>query len=127
MARKGSSRSAELIVQLVGIGTPTLVEQFGVSELQAHQAMREIAHNLARSYGGQLMYVPRDQDFALTKRDMQIYERMGRESIHELAKEFDLTVQQLYSINRYVRDQIQRKRQNALPGFEDQPTEGAST
>lgn len=119
MGRKGSTRVTELVQQLISLGTTTLVETFDCKPLQAQQAMREIAHNLARSNGGEYMYVPKDQDFGLTKRDLQIYERMGREDVHTLAKEYGLTARQLYSINRYVRDQMVRQRQNALPGFEE--------
>ena len=36
-----------------------------------------------------------------------------------LSREEYLTVQQLYAINRFVRDQVMRKRQNPLPGFDE--------
>ena len=118
MSRKGGKRTSELVLRLVDLGVPELVEQFGVTEQQAREVMREIAHNLARHYGGQFMYVPKDQEFGLTKRDMLIYERLTAGNVHDLAQEFGLTVRQVYSINSHVRDQVIRKRQNPLPGFE---------
>ena len=117
MGRKASRRPAELIAELVRLGTSTLVETLGISEPKAREAMREVAHNLARNHGGTIMYVPKDMEFSLTKRDLRIYERMGRENVHDLAREYDLTAQQLYAINRSVRDQMLRSRQDPLPGF----------
>lgn len=118
MGRKASRRPAELIADLVSLGTATLVQTLGISEPQAREAMREVAHNLARNHGGTIMYIPKDMEFRLTRRDMRIYERMGRENVHDLAKEYQLTAQQLYAINRCVRDQMLRNRQDPLPGFE---------
>lgn len=120
MSRKGGKRSAELVLRLVELGSRELVEQLGVVELQAREVMREIAHNLARHYGGQFMYVPKDQEFALTKRDMEIYEELGSGNVHEVAAKWGLTERQVYAINSYVRDQIMRKRQGELPGFTDE-------
>jgi Mor family transcriptional regulator len=125
MGRKGSNRVTELVQQLIHLGTLTLVETFGCNELQAQVTMREIAHNLARSNGGEYLYVPKDQDFGLTKRDMAIYERMGKENVNDLAKEYGITARQLYSINRYVRDHLVRKRQGNLPGFDEPATPAA--
>ena len=122
MARKGNKRSADLVLKLVELGTATLVEQLDIPQLQASEAMREIAHNLARQFGGTSVYVPQDHEFELSKRDMIIYERMGRESVSALALEYGLSERQVYAINRHVRDQIASKRQTALPGFE--PVEG---
>jgi Mor family transcriptional regulator len=120
MGRKGrGGEAAELIKLLVELGTRTLVEQCSFPEQQAREAMREIAHNLARNYGGNFMYVPKDSEFALTKRDLVIYERMTSGNANELSREFKLSVQQIYSINRYVREKLLRDRQARLPGIED--------
>jgi Mor family transcriptional regulator len=118
MARKGSNEAAELIKALVDLGTRTLVEQCNLTEPQARESMREIAHNLARNYGGGYMYVPKDSEFQLTKRDMEIYKRMIGGNANELAREFGLSVQQLYSINRHVREKLLRDRQGRLPGVD---------
>jgi Mor family transcriptional regulator len=123
MARNGSTRSAELVMRLVEIGTRTLVEQLGealgLTDLQAREAMREVAHSLAVEYGGTYLYVPQDREFELTKRDMQIYARLQGGNANDLAVEFGLSVAQIYSINRHVRDQLLREKQGRLPGFDD--------
>lgn len=119
MSRKGGKKTGELLVRLVDLGSRELVEQLTLPEPQARELMREIAHNLARHYGGQFMYCPKDQEFALTKRDMLIFEAFNGSNAHELGEQHNLTVRQIYSIIKYVRDQLVRKRQNLLPGFEE--------
>ena len=118
MARRGTKEAAELIKVLVELGTRTLVKQCGLPEAQARESMREIAHNLARNYGGSYMYVPKDSEFQLTKRDLEIYGRMIGGNANELAREFDLSVQQIYSINRHVREKVLRDRQGTLVGID---------
>jgi Mor family transcriptional regulator len=118
MARRGSKQAAELINVLVELGTRTLVEQCMLPEPQARESMREIAHDLARNYGGSYMYVPKDSEFQLTKRDLLIHERMIGGNANELAREYKLSVQQIYSINRHVREKLLRDRQGRLPGVE---------
>ena len=99
MGRKGTQRSAELISRLVEIGAATLVEQLAVPEQQAREAMREVAHKLANEYGGAFMYVPKDQEFALDKRDLQIFERLERGSnVYDVARDHGLTERQVYSV-----------------------------
>ena len=123
MPRRGSSEAAELIKVLVELGTRTLVEQCALPESQARESMREIAHDLARNYGGSYMYVPKDSEFQLTRRDLLIYDRMVGGNANELAREYDLSVQQIYAINRHVREKMQRDRQRPLTGLENE--EGA--
>lgn len=118
MARRGTKEAAELIKVLVELGTRTLVEQCSLPESQARESMREIAHNLARNYGGSYMYVPKDSEFQLTKRDLEIYGRMVGGNANELAREYDLSVQQIYSINRHVREKVLRDRQGTLSGID---------
>lgn len=119
MARKGSRRTAELISRLVEIGTATLVEQLGVPEKQAREAMREVAHKLASEYGGSFMYVPKDRDFALDKRDLQIHQRLERGSnVYDVARDYGLTERQIYAVYQLVRKQLMTRQQGALPGFD---------
>lgn len=117
--RRGGKRTAELVLRLVELGARELAEQLKVPEPQARELMREIAHNLARHYGGQFMYVPKDQEFALTKRDLLIFERFNGSNVQELALEHGLTARQVYAILGHVRDQQLRKLQGELPGFDD--------
>jgi Mor family transcriptional regulator len=119
MARRGSKEAAELINTLVELGTRTLVEQCSLPEPQARESMREIAHNLARNYGGSYMYVPKDSEFQLTKRDLEIYEQLVGGNANEVARRHNLSVQQVYAINRHVREKTLRDRQRPLDGLDE--------
>lgn len=119
MGRKGTTKPAELVTRLVDLGTTTLTEQCGLGEPQAREAMRQIAHNLCSNYGGQFFYMPKDREMSLTQRDMDIYNGLQSGNANELALKHRLSVQQVYAINRYVRDKLARERQNRLPGFDE--------
>jgi Mor family transcriptional regulator len=125
MSRKGNQKSAEMITRLVEVGSSTLAEFLGTPQAQAEEVMREIAHNLARHYGGGMMYFPKDHEFALTKRDLQIYSEMRSGNAAEVARKWGLSDRQVYAINSHVRDSIMRKRQGKLPGFEDDQADAA--
>ncbi|MGK2897822.1 MAG: Mor transcription activator family protein [Burkholderiaceae bacterium] len=119
MGRKGSSKTAEMVSRLVDLGTRTLTKRCAMSEAMAREAMREIAHDLCRDYGGQYVYVPKDQELDLTQRDLDVYNDLTSGNANEVAKKHNISVQQVYAINRYVRDKLQRERQHGLPGFDD--------
>ena len=119
MSRKGGKRSAEIVTRLVELGAKALVEQFEIADAQAQHVMREIAHDLARHYGGGMVYFPKDHEFALTKRDLEIYAELRSGNAIDVARKHGLSDRQVYAINRHVLDQVQRKRQNPLPGFEE--------
>lgn len=122
MTRKGTSRTGMLVTRLVELGTRTLMDHLGevpgITEQQAATVMREVAHNLAREWGGSHLYIPKDNELALTRRDIEIYERAHGGNINELAMEYRLSRQQVYSICRLVRERQIRSRQAALPGIE---------
>lgn len=117
-----SGKPPEMLARLIEMGVRTLVEQFGaalgLSELQAEVAMREIAHDLAKNYGGAYIYVPKDHKQMLTTRDVTIFEELRRDNVNEVALKHGLSVQQIYAINRRVREQMRRQNQPALPGLE---------
>lgn len=128
MGRKGGAKSADMINRLVELGAATLTEQLNVPRDQAELAMREIAYNLARHYGGAMMYFPRDHEFALTKRDLQIYAEMRPGNASELARKWGLSDRQIYAINSHVHNSVMRKKQQKLPGFgDDEPTANPSS
>jgi Mor family transcriptional regulator len=118
MSRKGNQRVSEFVACLIDIGTKELVEQRCCSEPQAREVMREISHNVARHYGGQVMYVPQDVEFDLTKRDREIYAAFNGTNVNDVAKKYGLSVRQIYAINKRCMEDLMRKMQHPLPGME---------
>ncbi len=125
MGRRGGKATADLVQRLVELGTDVLGSDLGIEREPAQQAMREIAHQLCQDCGGQNVYVPRDQDYALDARDMQIWNAFTGHNLAELALRHRLSTQQIRNILRHVREQESARRQPALPGFGD-TTDGSS-
>lgn len=119
MARRGNDRAPAVIRRLTEIGAAVLVRDLGMDPQRATATMREIAHDLAKEYGGQNVYIGRDLEFDLTKRDMEIYRAHNGRNVPELALRYKLSEVQIYNILAHVRRQMMRKQQPRLPGFED--------
>lgn len=121
MARRGNKKAAELVARLTEMGAGVLVRDLaalGVDQTLATKLMREIAHDLAKEYGGTYIYVPQDMDFILTARDQRIWERFDGSNVNELAAEFGLSAVQIRIILRLMRQQQAAKNQGLLPGFD---------
>ena len=55
------------------VDIPLLARRF------AAEVARDCAHDICLSHGGGYMYVPKDQEFELTKRDREIFDRATRQ------------------------------------------------
>lgn len=118
MGRKGRPTAPELVARLVEIGVEVLVRQLGVPEVQAKEAMREIAHGLCREYGGQRLSIPQDMEYPLEQRDERLYAAFTGDNIPELVALFGLTAQQVRNIVAHKRRQNAARRQMVL-GLEE--------
>ena len=122
MGRKGRKQTAEFVTRLVEIGVANLVHQAGLQEPLARAAMRDIAHDVCREYGGQPMYIPQDHDFQLTPRDLAIFEAFRGTNIAEIAAEHGISTRQVYNIVAHARRIHAARNQPTLPGFDpDEP------
>lgn len=119
MGRKGRTRPAELVLRLVEIGAQTLAKQLNIPDGRARAAMREIAHQLCREYGGQSMYVAKDDEFRLNERDRVLWQAYTGSNVPELASQFNLSEVQVRNIIAHVRRQRDRDQQPRLPGLDD--------
>lgn len=117
MARKGN-RSSEIISRLVEIGAQRLVEEAELNPERARFLMRQIAHAVSTELGGDHVYWPRDPDFPLELRDLQIWQRFTGHNTDDLARQFDLTPRQVRYICAEMRKRAIRENQAQLPGFE---------
>lgn len=119
MHRKGKRRSAaELVTRLVEIGQARLASALGVTPEAARLAMREVAHELCREFGGQPIYVPKDDEFLRDARNDQIWAEFDGTNHLALAAKHHLTHVQIYAIVAEMRAAHRRLSQPDLPGFE---------
>lgn len=118
MARKGTSKTPEMVTRLVDIGVKRLVEQLNVAEEPARALMRDVAHDLCREWGGNDMYVPKNEEFELSERDRQIWAEFTGFNGAELASRYGLSVRQVRYIIALVSRRETRNSQHELPGLE---------
>jgi len=65
---------------------------------------------LAASWGGQLIYFPKNIRTRIRKRDLEIYERFTGDNHAELAQMFDLSVTWVYAIVKRTGAELRRER-----------------
>lgn len=116
------ARSRDRIVAFVRLATEVLQRALvglGIEESKAADAARDMVHDICAAHGAGFMYVPRDLEFELTRRDREIYERFVGTNLHELAQEYRLTHVRIYQIVAQVKAEELRQRQGRLPGLDD--------
>lgn len=118
MGRKGGKPIGEFVQRLVEIGALVLTRQLECSDAAAREAMREIAHDICREYGGQQMYVPQDHEPELTQRDLDLWAAFDGHNHAELARVHDLSISQVHNVLRHVRRTQLALRQRQLPGLD---------
>lgn len=127
MGRKSRQKLYQFVDALVETGTRRLVAD-GVTRNaeQARTVMREIAHAICHQYARSVLYVPADMEFALSKRDAQIWAKYGIDGddgarkyspqrVAQLADEYRLTTVQIYCIVKLMqrRELAARRRERA--------------
>lgn len=65
--------------------------------------------------GGQRMYISRGQQYALSKRDMQIFDAFNGRNQHLVARQFNLCEERVRQILRRVQAARTAERQGVLP------------
>lgn len=82
----------------------------------ASSIAEEIACDMARHWGGQLIYFPKGRYVFLSKRDREIYSKFTGNNHAELAREYDLGIQQIYEIIKSMHRQELNDRHGDLFG-----------
>ncbi len=91
----------------------------GSEECEAFAHARRTIALIAHYFGGRMFYIPRNDKLRVALRDNQIWRRFvdprERITITELAVEYDLTDQQLYTIIRQQKKLTISRKQRQLP------------
>jgi Mor family transcriptional regulator len=96
-----------------------IIKDHGIAQEIAEQAGVAIADFLADHWGGQNVSFPKDYQYKLASRDLQIYRRFNGSNYHTLVKETGMTERGL----RKLLDRVHRREQNRLQPrlFDDLP------
>ena len=114
-------RRHELLADVAEQTATQLIQKHGVSEDTAIDIGNHLADFFSQHWKGQNIYMNGDTQFKLSKRDMQIYQRMQRGNAHEIAKEFGISYVRVYQIYKRVLAAARAKNQPQL--FADQQQE----
>lgn len=113
------SRIPELVADLEAQTVACLTAVLPMIDHQtAMLVSKQLSQHLSLNWGGQLIYFPKNQGGKLDERDKQIYAEFNGRNHHELAKKYDLAVQQIYKIVKTVGQYEMAQRQRGL--FDDE-------
>lgn len=108
------NRIPELIRDLEAQTVAYLMAALPLEHSQAVAVSKRLSRHLTDNWGGQLIYIPKNQGGKLDERDKQIYAEFNGSNHFELAKKYDLAVQQIYKIVKMVGQAEMAKRQGSL-------------
>lgn len=110
-------RLREYIEGSVNAIAARLVIELGLEEAKAREIARDATNDVTNLYGARYMYVPKNLEYTLSKRDMEIYQSFNGRNIHQLVDKHKVTHTRIYQIVAQVGKEEIRKRQAALPGI----------
>lgn len=118
-AERSGPRLRIFVENAVKVISSQLVSNLKLAEDDALEIARNMTHDLCEMHGGDYMYVPKDVEFQMTKRDQVIYERFNGRNLHQLVKEFGITHTRIYQIVAQMKKVEFARRQRCLPGIDD--------
>lgn len=112
--RPGTELLADLAIRIA----TQLVKH--LDEESAASIGRSVAEDMAQHWGGQLIYFPKGKFLILSKRDRQIYAEFNGRNHSDLARRYDVSIQHIYRIVKYMTRQDLDQRHGDL--FSDPTT-----
>lgn len=107
-------RRHELLADMAEQAARHLIDKHGIDEAVALDAGNSLADFLSTHWHGQNIYIVSDAAFKLSKRDLEIYQRMERGNAQEIAKEMGISYVRVYQVYRRVLKAMRSKVQPDL-------------
>lgn len=104
----------ELLTDLAARVQQILIEKAAMDKGLAEHLGFEIARDMAETWGGQNIYVPKGLEMALHSRDEQIWSEFNGHNHNELARKYKISAQWVYTIVKRMRALEFAKRQPKL-------------
>ena len=79
-----------------------LIAELAMEKSRALEVAKKVARHITDNWGGQLIYIPKNHLGKISDRDYKIYAAFNGKNHAALAKQFDLTVQQIYKTIKEV-------------------------
>ncbi len=100
----------ELLTELAAYVGEVLQKRGQPAEVAAEIGF-ETAEHVRRNWAGHSLYLPKGQEFDLSRRDLEIYHLFNGRNVALLADRFRLTEVRIYQIIKRVRTEDMRRRQ----------------
>ena len=81
----------------------TILKENSVEEVQAEATALDVANYLANHWGGQNFSFPKDYTFKISQRDLNIFEEVNRDNMHEVARKYGISVNAVYRALKRIR------------------------
>jgi Mor family transcriptional regulator len=107
----------ELLAGLAEIGAKVAREVLGASPEQAEAVGSEVAEQMARMWGGQLIYIPMGIRGRVAKLHQNIYEDWTGQNQRALAQKYGVSLQHVYVVIKRVHAQVVARDQGDLFEF----------
>ncbi|HSH71583.1 MAG TPA: Mor transcription activator family protein [Methylophilaceae bacterium] len=107
------SVAAEFLEDLIYFNKQVLMAA-GIEEEKATVMSRDTAKKMCDEWGGQIIYFPKWLRAGLSDRDMQLWNEFNGKNQSELARKYNLSIQNVYRIIDFMRVQETAKRQGQL-------------
>lgn len=109
---KYSQQGKALLQDLREFTCRLLQEHQAVDSASAAQLSNELMFQISQHWGGQSVYIIKDNIFLADERDIQIHQECNGQNHSELAKKYKISVQYVY---RIVKRMNERERQRMQP------------
>lgn len=107
-------KAPELLADLAKHIEAELISKVAANDDLAKQIGIEIAHKVAHTWGGAVIYIPRNLVLLISERDRQIYREFNGHNHQELARKYNVSVVWIYQIVKKIRKEEIARRQMDL-------------
>ncbi|MDA8257963.1 MAG: transcriptional regulator [Betaproteobacteria bacterium] len=90
------------------------LQAIGIEHSDAARIGFEVAEHLRNHWGGQLLYICKGTGYEISQQHLEIWQRSNGSNYDWLAREYNLSVQQVYKIVKRVGAAERAKRQGSL-------------
>ncbi|KFK92789.1 MULTISPECIES: Mor transcription activator family protein [unclassified Serratia (in: enterobacteria)] len=113
------SKGPELLVELAQHTAKIIREIIDIDPALAEQIGEAVANRMMQVWGGQNVYFPMGMIWKLGVRDREIFNAFNGRNHQELASQFHVSVQWIYSVVKRVKKEELDRMQGKL--FDDEP------
>jgi Mor family transcriptional regulator len=115
-----NNKYPELLRDLIDKASPEIAEKMGLSMEMARQAVFVVAEVIRKDWSGDGLYLPKGLAYEISRRDREMYRKFTGNNHAALAREYDLSVRQVYARIALVgEEEFKRKQCNLFEQVEN--------